>query len=159
MLTDKESVLYCVLASQIAAQSNMGPQAHGWANVCVCVCVVYFVSICSHQNWKPRVTSAVNLLGEENCIVLLLLFHHSKCILTNSRFNFSTISVTISILLFINWLSFALTVAKKVYKMDGKFIWFLPLIRSKETFSLTDYTEEHKYELHSKMYLAAKWWF
>lgn len=87
-------VLYCVFSWQNSCMEqyeNLG----SWLCKCVCLCVCGFASIGSHQKWKPRVTSGVNLFKEQNCIVLLLLFHvYTKYIVTNSCFNFITISAT-----------------------------------------------------------------
>lgn len=57
MFTSCASVLYCVFLWQIAAWSNMGHWVHSFVRLCVClslcVCVVCFVSVSSHHNWKP----------------------------------------------------------------------------------------------------------
>lgn len=57
-----------------------------------CVCVwSCSVTICSHQNRKPRVTSGLNLFRRQNWVVSLLICHNNKCSETNSCFIFSTI--------------------------------------------------------------------
>ena len=62
--------------------------------VCVCVCVRVWPVFCSHSNWKPCVTSGVNLFQEQNCIIFLLCFQHNKNIVTKPCFDLSMISVS-----------------------------------------------------------------
>lgn len=87
--------LLCTLVTNCSMEQygTLGPYLYKC--VClrswVCLCVVCFVTICSHRNRKPWVTSGLNLFRRQNWVVSLLISHNNKCSETNSRFHSSTV--------------------------------------------------------------------